>query len=220
MQRSWDCDCGRRGGLGPRFPEEIMGFALPPRFHLPRPAHGAIMPLCPSGTILPTRSFLMRSISVGPYSFTLSEPYSAGHPLTEGEARALNALRAENIRNSLRRWIELEEKLSVGQLSSRVLLPEQITRLQQKLARYDESYAFGTPSRVEPRGLAEMLRLVAEEFLAEELRRQGQSLESLVNRRELLEELAASEAVQQEARHRLAAAQRVATSVLDELGAL
>ena len=44
-------------------------------------------------------------IRIGQNSFEISEPYSAGHQLTAGEAQALNTLRSENIRNQLARSI-------------------------------------------------------------------------------------------------------------------
>jgi len=70
-------------------------------------------------------------ISLQSHSFTISSPYSEGHQLTAGEAQALNALRAENIRNSL------AKKLAGRQLTGEVL-----AELFAWLAEYDKTYQF------------------------------------------------------------------------------
>jgi hypothetical protein len=42
---------------------------------------------------------------IGHYDFTIPARYQAGHPLTEGEAQALNQLMTENIRNNVSGWV-------------------------------------------------------------------------------------------------------------------
>lgn len=155
-------------------------------------------------------------LSIGPYSFSLSSPYSPGHCLTAAEAAALNSLRAENIRNTLRRWVELEQR-TAGPKG--LLSPAQLARLQSKLDSYSENYQFGRLSEgaKPPKGLAEEIILVAEEWLAAQCRQQGAELLDLPNRQELIDEISEKSEVQLEARKRLSARQTVALSVLDEL---
>ena len=73
------------------------------------------------------------------YAFNISEPYAAGHVVTEAEAKALNQVRAENIGNNLRE--KLKELLDAGKEAEAVAL----------FAERDASYVFtmssGTASR-------------------------------------------------------------------------
>lgn len=43
----------------------------------------------------------MKTITISGKEFQVSEPYAAGHAITEAEAKALNQVRAENIRNNM-----------------------------------------------------------------------------------------------------------------------
>jgi hypothetical protein len=47
------------------------------------------------------RAPAFQSFTIAGLTFKVSSPYSAGHVCTEGEARALNQTRVENIRNNL-----------------------------------------------------------------------------------------------------------------------
>lgn len=73
------------------------------------------------------------------YTFSLSAPYSEGQPLSEGEAKALNDLRAENIQNNFRGFVNEQ----VARLGSGGLIPQSIlSALQLQLDNYDKSYSF------------------------------------------------------------------------------
>lgn len=63
-------------------------------------------------------------------TFQISQPYAAGHVLTEAEAKALNQVRSENIGNNLRE--QVKALLEAGNL------PE----AEAKIAAYDAEYTF------------------------------------------------------------------------------
>lgn len=44
---------------------------------------------------------MQKEITIAGLPFTISQPYLAGHAITEAEAKALNQVRAENIRNNM-----------------------------------------------------------------------------------------------------------------------
>ena len=69
-------------------------------------------------------------------SFSVSQPYEAGHVLTEAEAKALNQTRAENIGNNLRETVkEALAKRDGGDTSA-------METLQELVAKYDSAYTF------------------------------------------------------------------------------
>ena len=55
----------------------------------------------PESVTTPEGSSASHSFTIAGLHFKVSSPYSAGHVCTEGEARALNQTRVENIRNNL-----------------------------------------------------------------------------------------------------------------------
>lgn len=78
-------------------------------------------------------------IRIKGYTFTLSEPFSAGVVITKGEAQALNALRAENIQNNLRELVNAE----LAVLGHGELIPAgKLVEIQSKLTSYDQGYQF------------------------------------------------------------------------------
>lgn len=78
-------------------------------------------------------------IRIKGYTFQLAAPYTSGHVLNEGEAKALNDLRAENIQNNFRAQVNNQvSSLADGGLISTTVLAE----LQSKLTAYDKAYQF------------------------------------------------------------------------------
>jgi hypothetical protein len=69
-------------------------------------------------------------------SFTISQPYEAGHQCTEAEAKALNQVRSENIGNNLRSAIAAaKEKREAGDSAD-------FDNLAALVAKYDSEYTF------------------------------------------------------------------------------
>lgn len=101
-------------------------------------------------------------------TFTISQPYSAGHTLTEAEAKALNQVRSENIGNNLRNAIkEAKEK---GDTSG----------LAQLVADYDRDYTFALggsgPSTRKLDPIERECRAIANEHIKADLAKKGRKI--------------------------------------------
>jgi hypothetical protein len=77
-----------------------------------------------------------KEITIAGVTFSVSQPYSAGHVITEAEAKALNQVRAENIRNNMASKVKaaMEGTAKEGE-------PTRDT-IAQAVAEYDASYVF------------------------------------------------------------------------------
>lgn len=93
---------------------------------------------------------MTKEIVVGGLPVTISTPYTEGHTLNAAEAKALNAVRAENIGNNMRKMIA-ELKATDGSWSD-----EAKAKIAAEIATYDAEYAFslggggGTPRVTDP----------------------------------------------------------------------
>lgn len=67
-----------------------------------------------------------KTITIAGSQFEVSTPYEAGHQITEAEAKALNQVRSENIRNNMAKAVKEST-------------PEEAA---QKVAEYDRNYEF------------------------------------------------------------------------------
>jgi hypothetical protein len=86
-------------------------------------------------------------IRINQYAFSIPLRFRAGHELSQNEADALNGLRAENIRNNVKRWIDEATKgLPPGEL----LTPDALSALQDRVSEYARDYEFGPKG--EPKG--------------------------------------------------------------------
>ena len=154
-------------------------------------------------------------IRIGPYSFEIGEPYHAGHPLTPDEARALNALRAENIRNNFSRQIKREE----SRQRVEVLDAEALAALRALLVEYEAGYRFSAPktaTRQYTGKLEREVESVARERVEIEARRAGRELSREEFETAVLDSMLLP-AVQEEARRRVEARMQIAHSSLQEL---
>lgn len=102
----------------------------------------------------------------------VSQPYAAGHVVTEAEAKALNQVRGENIGNNLRK--QIKEKLPEDGEVTEELQAE----IQDMVTAYDEGYEFtlasiggGSTARLDP--LTKEARAVAKAALTNRLREAG-----------------------------------------------
>ncbi len=155
-------------------------------------------------------------ITIKSYTFHLSAPYSAGTVITAGEAQALNNLRAENIQNNLRRFVNE----AVDRLQERELLaPEVLAELQARFDKYDREYQFLERGTSRPRlgDLESEALLVARERIEAAFRRDGDPLPA----DDLLEAMVAKQAglpaVKEEARLRVIARRQVTAGGLESL---
>lgn len=86
-----------------------------------------------------------RSKIIDGETFQLSNPYQAGHQLTEIEANVLNQVRSENIGNNLRAAVkDAKEKRDKGD-------PTDFDGLKALVADYDEKYSFALGGGGAPR---------------------------------------------------------------------
>jgi plasmid stability protein len=149
------------------------------------------------------------------YSFTISEPYAAGHSLSPAEAQALNSLRAENIRNNVAKLVTD----AVAVLPDGALLPPDIVaQLQDRIAAYDTGYEFVLKhtSGLKPGSIEAEARNIARDHLLIEARRAGTDLSDSELAAQITELLKA-EWVQLAAREKVARRQAISTSALEEL---
>ena len=81
-----------------------------------------------------------REITIAGYLFPVTQPYEAGQTINEAEAKALNQVRAENIRNNQATAIK-KAKDDEGNLSD-----EAYAELKKAVAEYDAGYEFSLAS--------------------------------------------------------------------------
>jgi hypothetical protein len=156
-------------------------------------------------------------IRIGQYAFSIGSPFASGHVLSANEAEAMNRLRAENIRNNVKKWVDQERaRCAVGEL----LTPDALSELQDKISAYAASYQFGVIG--EPKGglrrtpFEQELRAVALERV--ELQMRQMEIELSAEALELaLEQQMKLAPVVEEARRRVKARQELAAQALEEL---
>lgn len=160
-------------------------------------------------------------IRIRNYEFTLDEPFAAGHMMTAGEARALNGLRAERIREAItRRVIELTPPVNKGaEAASRLLTPEALARLQSEVEALGREFLFRPEARTNRKtaGTVEAeARALALQRVETEARLVGVVLSDEAKQK-AVEETLCNPAIQTEARRRIEAKRAVAEAALREL---
>jgi len=86
------------------------------------------------------------SLHINRYDFTIPSRYLPGHILTEGEAKALNQLMMENIRNNVAPWVKAAEADAPGG----ALTLDRHVALQLRIYDYACNYQFLVRSRARP----------------------------------------------------------------------
>ena len=133
---------------------------IPPTRYYPR------MPL--RGKKAPSLMFF----SLGPHSFPVSAPYSEGHRLTPAEAAALNQLRTDNIKRTVRK--EWEKR---RYHAAYVLKDAELAHAQMFVRDLDTRYEFKSKDRGEGEGgsLEAEIALVALGLVEAEIRASADS---------------------------------------------
>ena len=146
------------------------------------------------------------------YTFSLTAPYESGHSLTAGEAQALNDLRAENIQNNFRSFVnEQVARLAAGELLAQHI----IDALQEKLTSYDSMYKFAEKAG---RNRIGDIELEATAVARERALSQGDTASlSKDHLEELIAVWAKLPAVREEARARVAARRSALAGGMDSL---
>lgn len=78
-----------------------------------------------------------KEITIQGVPFNVSQPYEAGHVVTEAEAKALNQTRSENVRNNMAKAVK-DAKAEHGD----TLNDDVLTSLSLAIAEYDKAYVF------------------------------------------------------------------------------
>lgn len=162
-----------------------------------------------------------KTITIQGLEFEVNQPYAEGHILTAAEAKALNQVRAENIRNNTARKIEAAKAEAGGDLTQQA-----ITALAAEVAAYDAQYDFtlatggGSPRVTDPveREALSIARTLVRaqakkegrKILKDEVEPTSESDITKVRFLELVEGLAAREDVVKEARRRVKATEAIA----------
>lgn len=105
----------------------------------------------------------VQNIKIAGMIFPIPKPYAAGHTLDELEAKALNQLFAENVRNNCSKMVK-----DAAPADGQALSVEETSALRTKLMAYAESYHFSARAPKEPQDPAVALarKLAAEEYRA------------------------------------------------------
>lgn len=113
-----------------------------------------------------------KEMTINGVTVAVSQPYEAGHKITEAEAKALNQVRAENIGNNMRKQVKDALEAAGGDASAVQ------ADIQAKVAEYDASYEFtlasvggGSTTRLDP--LTKECRSIARNFIVGKLKEQG-----------------------------------------------
>lgn len=161
-----------------------------------------------------------KSKTINGLEFTISQPYDAGHPLTEAEARALNQTRSENIGNNVRAKIkEMQEK------------GESESAIAAYVAEVDGKYEFTLANVAASRKLDPIereARSIAKELLKGHLASTGRKLtvapEGLTQEEwdekveGEIDRIAASEQVLKQAKKNVDAKKKTADSLMEAIG--
>ena len=109
----------------------------------------------------------MKTKVIAGVAFELSQPYAAGHTLTEAEAKTLNQVRSENIGNNLREKIkELTEAGKTGE--AKALVAERDATYEFTLAQV------GTSQKLDP--VEREARAIAKEIIKQKLAESGRKI--------------------------------------------
>jgi hypothetical protein len=111
-----------------------------------------------------------KEITVQGFNVTVAAPYTEGHTITEAEAKALNQVRAENIRNNCASKIKKEAETLEGPALEKFAL--------DLVAEYDAGYEFtlasvggGSSARLDP--IEKEARAVAKAVITGQLKDMG-----------------------------------------------
>lgn len=156
-----------------------------------------------------------REVTIAKHTFTVSLPFAEGHVLTEGEAKALNQTRTENISNSLRK--------KLTDLLGDEATAEQIAEAQAMVAELDAAYTFTVANASGGRRVTDPLekecKAVARAYISQQLKEAGKSVKEMGKEwmDEKIELVASNEKIIALAKKRIAERAKLAESVDLEL---
>jgi hypothetical protein len=156
-----------------------------------------------------------KTITIQGHDFATSQPYAAGHVATEAEAKALNQVRAENLRNNF------ASQMKRVKGDAETFTDEQLAALQTAFAEYDVGYEFTLASvgggKRETDPVQAEAKKIAKTLIAAKLSAEGRTIKSidpdvLAN---AIAKVAESEGVQKAAKKAVADRQKNAETALE-----
>lgn len=110
-----------------------------------------------------------KTITIQGASVNIAAPYAAGHQITEAEAKALNQVRAENIRNNMAKTVkDLIKKAGSTEVAQ--------NDIQSAVSKYDGEYEFTLASVGGGRSLdpvEKAAKQIARNYIAGQLKAEG-----------------------------------------------
>lgn len=152
-----------------------------------------------------------KTLTILGYDFTVDQPYDTGHVLTEGEAKALNQTRKENLGNNFRKTVQAE--IDLAEKESREVNVEALTAQFAELnAKYEFTIAAVAAARkFDP--LEKEVRRLIKEALRDQLSAQNKKLSDVPDEKleAILEANMENEAIVKLAKKNLEAKQKAAS---------
>jgi len=156
-----------------------------------------------------------KQITVQGVLVNIDQPYEAGHPISEAEAKALNQTRSENIGNNVRKAVK--EMVEAGGDAAEIQ-----KAAQSLVSEKDKGYEFtlasiGGGARLDP--LTKECHSIARNFISAKLKEMGQTQKVYLERngedaiKIKVAELAEHPEIMKAAKKALAERQKVADSV-------
>jgi len=151
-----------------------------------------------------------KTIVIQGVQVTISTPYAEGHQVTAAEAKALNQVRAENIRNNMAAKVK-EIKGDAEELNQ-----DQLNAIADAVSQYDREYEFSMASAggggrtTDP--LEAEAKSLARKLVSEAARNQGLKLKDIPKERldAKIAEVMEMEEVQKQAKENLKKKQKLA----------
>ena len=111
-----------------------------------------------------------KTLNIYGQEFTVTQPFAEGHVLTPGEAKQLNQVRAENVRNNFAS--KIKEAVEAGDTAK-------LNEVREAFAKYDAEYVMtlssvGTSRSTDP--VEREARSLAREYLKAHLAKSGRSM--------------------------------------------
>jgi hypothetical protein len=118
-----------------------------------------------------------KTITIQGVQVEVAQPYAAGHTLTDAEAKALNQVRAENVRNNMAGKVK-EIKGDAEEFTQ-----EMLNAIGAAVSEYDAAYQFNMPSAGGSTRTTDPLeveaRRIARELVSNSVRSSGRKLKDI-----------------------------------------
>jgi hypothetical protein len=159
-----------------------------------------------------------KSLTIQGVEFTASTPYLEGHVVTDAEAKALNQVRLENLRNNF------AARVKAVKGEAEALTEEQLAALAAEFATYDSEYQFSLASvgggKRETDPVQAEAKRMAKALITTQLKAAGRQVKSIDPEAlaAAVAKLADREDIQKAAKKAVAERNKAAAASLEDLG--